>query len=370
MMTMINHLYIHVPFCRNICYYCDFCHSVYNKDLVSKWLKQVSKEIIDKCKNQYKTIYIGGGTPNSLDNDELDALLSFIQPYSNQCTEYTIELNPECFNIEQINLFKKYHINRFSIGIESTHDDELKILNRKHSYQDAVNLIKILKNNGFNNISIDLMYSLPNQTMEDLSSMINNILDLDIPHISIYSLTIEDNSVFGKKGIKNLDEEQEGIMYEYIHNKLTSHGYIHYEVSNFSKKGFESKHNFGYWDYDDYLGISLSASSKIGNHRYTTTRSFYKYLDNYSNKDEDLLLSLKDLIIENTMMSLRTNKGISLTDFKFKYNLDFKEIFACALNRFKEDFVYYDDNIVCKNMAILNHILSYFYIDLDNYFEK
>lgn len=366
---MIDHLYIHVPFCRNVCYYCDFCHNIYNKDLVSKWLKQVSKEISDKCRGQYKTIYIGGGTPNSLDINELDTLLSYIEPYSNECVEYTIELNPECFSIEQIALFKKYHINRFSIGIQSANDEVLRFLNRKHTFHDAVSLIDILKNNGFSNISIDLMYSLPNQSIDDLSFTLDAILELDVPHISIYSLTIEENSIFNKKGIKNLDEENEGLMFEFIHNKLTSNGYIHYEISNYSKKGYESKHNFGYWDYDDYLGISLSASSKIANRRYTTTRDFTKYFNDYMNKDEDLYLSTKDLIIENTMMSLRTNKGISLSDFKYKYKYDFKEIFAKSLDRFHSDFIYNDDYVICTNMAILNYILSYFYIDLDNFFK-
>ena len=366
MKTMIKHLYVHVPFCKSICYYCDFCHNIYNEDLVNKWLDALQNEINNGCKDEYTTIYIGGGTPNSLSYEQLDSLLSMIEPFSNKCIEYTIELNPECFDIRQIELFKKYHINRFSIGLQTTSTSLLKSLNRKHNYNDVYNLVNILRDNGFYNISIDLMYSLPNQRMADLQrTLCSVVLELRAPHISIYSLTIEENSIFGKNGIKNLDVDTEADMYDYIVSFLKENGYIHYEVSNFAKKGYESKHNMGYWDYDDYLGISLSSTSKIGNKRYTNTRSFDKYFESYMNKDEDLNLSLKDLIIENIMMSLRTNKGLCINDFNAKYNIDFNLLFNSSLNKFKDELLYADGYIKVNNLAILNHILTYFYIDLD-----
>ena len=367
MTKMIKHLYVHVPFCKSICYYCDFCHNIYNVDIVDKWLLALKKEIDNECKDNYETIYIGGGTPNSLQYDELDKLLSLIEPYSHNCLEYTIELNPECFDIKQIELFKKYHINRFSIGLQTSDDNLLKSLNRKHSFDDIKNIINILKENGFNNISLDLMYSLPNQTMSVLNKTLNDVIKLDVPHISIYSLTIEENSVFGKNGINHLDEETEADMYEYIVKFLEEHDYIHYEVSNFSKDGYKSKHNLSYWNYEDYLGVSLSASSKIGNKRFTNTRSFNKYFDSYKTKDEDLILSKKDLIIENVMMSLRTNEGLSLDEFYDKYELDFKMLFKNSLEKFNNDIKCENGRVIVNNMAILNHILSYMYIDLDNY---
>lgn len=367
---MINHLYVHVPFCKSICYYCDFCHRIYDNQLVNKWLNALSKEIKDVCKDQFKTIYIGGGTPNSLSHEELDRLLSLINPYSSIVEEYTIEINPESFNEKQIELFKKYRINRFSIGLQSSNNNILKTINRKHTYEDVLNVVTSLKKNGFNNISIDLMYSLPNQTIDDLNKTLDDVISLDVPHISIYSLAIEESSVFGKNGITNLDEDTEADMYELIINKLVSNGYEHYEVSNFCKKGYESKHNIGYWDYDDYLGISLSSTSKIKDHRYTTTRNFDSYFDSYKNRDEDLNLTLKDMIIENVMMSLRTNKGLSLIDFKIKYNIDFIDIFKNSLDKFKDDVIIKDNRAVCNNLAILNNILIYFYIDLDTYFNK
>lgn len=365
---MIKHLYVHVPFCKSICYYCDFCHNVYNTDLVNKWLKALKNEIDNVCHDEYETIYIGGGTPNSLSYDELDLLLSYLKPFSHKAIEYTIELNPECFDDKQIELFKKYNINRFSIGVQSTNNTILKSINRKHTYNDIKYVVNTLKSNGFNNISCDLMYSLPNQSLDDIKKSIDDLINLNIPHISIYSLTIEENSVFGKNNVNHLDDDSEADMYEFIVKYLKENNYIQYEVSNFAKDGYMSKHNSAYWDYDDYLGISLGSSSKIGNHRYTTTRSFSKYFESYLNRDEDLLLNKKDLIIENIMMSLRTNKGLYIKNFNDKYNVDFFQLFNEALKKFKNELYIENGYIKVINLAILNYILTYFYIDLENKF--
>ena len=194
----IKHLYIHVPFCNSICFYCDFCHRVYDSDLVDKWLNKLEKEINDNCKDQYETIYIGGGTPSCLSINQLDRLLSLIKPYSNDVIEYTIEINPESLDIDKINLLNKYHINRVSMGVQSSDNEILKNIGRRHTFEDVKKAINLLKENGINNISVDLMYSLPNQTIDILNTTIDDILSLNVPHISLYSLTIEENSVFGK----------------------------------------------------------------------------------------------------------------------------------------------------------------------------
>ena len=271
MTTRIKHLYIHVPFCNTICFYCDFAHRVYDFSLAEKWLERLEKEITGNCKDQYETIYIGGGTPSCLNDDQLDRLLCMIDPYANEVAEYTIEVNPESLNINKINIFKKHHVNRISMGVQSSDDDILKTLNRKHTFDDVRKGIKMLKENGLCNISVDLMYSLPGQDMDILKKSIEDILLLDVPHISLYSLTIEENSVFGKKGVRSLDEEIEADMYEYIDKELKRNDYIHYEVSNFCKEGYESRHNMSYWLYEDFLGLSLGASGKIRNRRYTNT---------------------------------------------------------------------------------------------------
>ena len=354
---MIKHLYIHIPFCDSICFYCDFSRIIYQKEYVTKWLKSLEIEINNKCFDQYETIYIGGGTPTSLDIDELDKLLSLIKPYTNNIIEYTIEINPESINLDKIKLFKKYGINRVSIGCQSTNDRLLKEIGRRHSFNDVKNAVLLLRENDINNISIDLMYSLPNQSIDDLNNSLDDILALDINHISIYSLTIEPNSIFGKRNIKSLDEEIEADMYELIERKLLENNYIHYEISNYCKKNYESKHNIAYWEYEDFLGISLAAASKINHQRYTNTSSFKKYFEDINNKDELINLSKEDEMFENIMMSLRMDIGIDLIKFKDRYNVDLLEYYSDAINNDKENLTIIDNRLICTNREILNNIL-------------
>ena len=354
-MNKIKHLYIHVPFCKTICSYCDFCHRIYDKNTVTKWLDTIALEIIDKCKDNYETIYIGGGTPTSLSIEELDKLLSLIKPYTGNVLEYTVEVNPESLDIDKIKLFNKYGINRISMGVQSSNNDLLSSLNRKHSFEDVKEKIKLLKENGLNNISIDLMYSLPKQTIEILNKTIDDFISLDIPHVSIYSLNVEENTVFGKKGITPLDEETEADMYELIIKRLNDVGYKQYEVSNFSKEGYESKHNISYWKYEDFLGISLGASSKVGNNRYTNTSNFNDYFIDYNLKSEDIKLSKEDMMFENIMMSLRMKEGLNIDEFYKKYNCNLLEVYSNAL---KNNNLYIENGYLkAKELAILNNTL-------------
>ena len=363
MMTRIKHLYIHVPFCKTICSYCDFCHRVYDNDLVNKWLSVLEKEIKEKCKDNYETIYIGGGTPTSLSYEQLTKLLELIRPYTKDVIEYTIEVNPESLDLNKINIFKQYGINRISMGVQSSNDELLKLLNRKHTFEDVEEKIKLLKDNGLKNISIDLMYSLPYQTIEILNKTIDDFISLDIPHVSLYSLTVEENSIFGKKGYKPLDEDTEADMYELIVDRMNEAGYIQYEVSNFAKCGYESKHNIGYWQYEDFLGLSLDASSKVGNIRWTNTRNFNEYFDNYNTLSEDLTLTNEDMMFENIMMSLRMKKGLNIDEFNKKYNCD-------LLNKYKKGIsnsnIYIDNGYLkVKNLGILNNTLLDFMAEVD-----
>ena len=358
MMTRIKHLYIHVPFCKTICSYCDFCHRVYDQKLVDKWLDAITKEIQNKCKDNYETIYIGGGTPTSLNDVQLEKLLCLIKPYTSEVKEYTIEVNPESLDINKINLFRKYSINRISMGVQTSDDGLLKLLNRKHSFEDVKEKIKLLKENGLNNISIDLMYSFPTQTIGMLNKTIDDFLSLDIPHVSLYSLTVEENTVFGKKGYKSLDEDIEADMYELIVNKLESSGYIHYEVSNFSKPNFESKHNIGYWKYEDFLGISLNASSKVGSCRWTNTNNFDDYFNDYNSRIENLSLTIDDMMFENIMMSLRMKDGLNIEEFNTRYNCDLVKYYSKALTN---DNLYIEDGYLrVKKLGILNSTLLEF----------
>lgn len=355
MTTRIKHLYIHVPFCNSICSYCDFCHRVYDKKIVTKWLDTIQKEIKDKCKDNYETIYIGGGTPTSLALDELDKLFSFIKPYADNVKEYTIEVNPESLDLDKILLFKKYGINRISMGVQSSNDELLNLMNRRHSFIDVREKIKLLKDNGLNNISIDLMYSLPNQTIDILNKTIDDFLELDIPHVSLYSLTVEENTAFGRKGYKPLDIDIEADMYELICKRLKENGYIHYEVSNFSKEAYESKHNIGYWKYDDFLGISMGSSSKVENKRWTNTFKFEDYFNDYNSKSEDIDLTQDDLEFENIMMSLRMKDGLDILEFNNKYKTNLIEKYSKGVNNANIEIS--EGKLRCLNLEILNNTL-------------
>ena len=355
MTTRIKHLYLHVPFCRSICYYCDFAHRVFDRKLADRWLDRVEEEISRECRDDYETIYIGGGTPTALSSVQSDTLLSMLDPFASNVIEYTIEVNPESLDEEKIGIYKKHHINRISMGIQSSDDEILRSLNRRHTFQDVKDKIAMLRDNGFENISGDLMYSLPGQDLEILDKTIDDILSLDLEHISLYSLTIEENSVFGKKGVKALDEDTEAEMYEHIEKRLKAAGYIHYEVSNYAKKGRESKHNLSYWNYEDFLGISIGAASKIGDRRYTNTRSFERYFKDLDDKDEDLVLSKDDREFEHLMMSLRTIYGLDIGEFNRIYGEDLLKKYEKGVRN--PAIRIENGRLICKDLEILNHVL-------------
>ena len=355
MMSEVKHLYVHVPFCNSICFYCDFCHRIYDRKIARKWLKRLEKEISDTLQPGYETIYIGGGTPTALEYDILKMLLELLKPYSRQACEYTIEANPESLDEDKIALMKEYGINRVSVGIQSTDPVLLRSLNRKHDFELIKEKIALLKEYGLDNISVDLMYSLPGQTMELLQKTLDDILSLQVPHISIYALTIEENSVFGRQGINALDEDTEADMYERIEQVLTASGYRHYEISNYCKEDCHSRHNIAYWNYEDFIGISLAAASKVGNHRYTNTRSFERYFHDKDILEEDLYLDTKEQMFEHLMMSLRTDTGLDIASFEQRYGCKLIEEYPQAVRH--PQIVIDQGRMYCKNREILNTVL-------------
>ena len=355
MMNEVKHLYVHVPFCRSICFYCDFCHRIYDQELAQKWLHRLRKEMEDALRPGYETIYIGGGTPTALGYGELKSLLQLLKPYSAQVCEYTIEANPESLDEDKTALMKEFGINRVSLGVQSTDEEILRSLNRKHDFLLIQEKIALLRKYGLDNISVDLMYSLPGQTMEKLQKSLDDILSLDVPHISIYSLTIEENSVFGRKGIRSLDDETEADMYELIERVLCGNGYRHYEISNYCKDDRYSRHNMAYWNYEDFIGISLAAASKVGNRRYTNTRSFERYFSSNDIREEDLCLDKKEQMFEHIMMSLRTDIGLDIKDFENRYGCKIKEEYPQGVDN--PHIVIENGRMYCKDPAILNTVL-------------
>ena len=273
-------IYIHIPFCKQKCYYCDFVSYANKEEKIQEYIECLQKEIemeSEKYKNEeyeITTIYIGGGTPSFIDASYIERIINTIKQnyklYENP--EITIEVNPGTINEEKIKKYKDIGINRISIGLQTTKDNLLKQIGRIHTYEEFLNCYKIVKKIGIDNINVDLMLGLPNQTLEDLKESLIEVINLKPNHISLYSLILEENTILEKMVSKNMtklpEEDLEREMYWTTKNILEENGYIHYEISNFSKKGYESKHNLNCWGQKEYLGFGVAAHSYIKNKRY------------------------------------------------------------------------------------------------------
>lgn len=320
-------VYIHIPFCSDICSYCDFCKMKYNKSWVEKYLTVLKQEIEENYKGEsIRTLYIGGGTPSMLSIDELNILFDIIKIFNTEkIEEFTIECNIESITNEKLILFKKNNVNRLSIGVETFNSKYIKLLNRKHNKDEVFEKIELAKMIGFNNINVDLIYALPNQTLEDLEKDIDEILKLNVEHISCYSLMIEPNTKLYIDNIKYIDEDLDYKMYKYIEKRLLNREYTHYEISNYSKKGMESKHNLVYWNNEYYYGFGLSASGYLESYRYDNTKNINKYL---KNEYVDVInkISEEDKLKYELMLGFRKLRGIEKDSFKNKFNIDIHEI--------------------------------------------
>lgn len=300
----------------------------YDKKWINNYLKALEKEI----KNNYqgeklKTIYIGGGTPSSLDINELEQLFEFLNIFNKENDiEFTMEVNPENITKEKLLLMKKYGINRISMGVESTNDRLLKFLNRKHDYSLVKEKINLMKEIGFNNINVDLIYAIPNETIFDLKNDLDNLTNLPINHISLYSLMINDNTKLMIDKIKPIDEDIDYEMYSFICNYLQEKGFNHYEISNFCNEDYESLHNLVYWHNEEYYGFGLGASSYLNDIRYENTRSISNYLnDKYILNEEKL--TINDKITYELILGFRLINGINKKDFYNKYGINLIDLF-------------------------------------------
>ena len=320
--TNPNSLYIHIPFCEAICDYCDFAKLQYFHSFADAYLNALEKELGDRVSNkQLKTIYIGGGTPTSLDDEQFERLLKMVEPFSKVVEEYTVEANPESLSLSKIKLLKKYGVNRVSIGVESTDDQILKMINRHHTFNDVKTAVALLKENGIDNFNLDLIIGLPNVTEKMLLKDIKNILSLKPKHISCYSLTVHEHTVFYLNGIEEPVESFAYEAYRTINSILEKEDFVHYEVSNWSIPGYQSKHNLTYWRNEQYYGIGLAASGYINDVRYKNTTNFQDYISGKNNIESEIVSSRDDMEYE-IMLRLRTNEGIDLQDFQTKFDVD------------------------------------------------
>lgn len=332
-------LYIHIPFCNRVCPYCDFHKMVASDELKEKYIKALIKESNLKGISKYdlSTLYIGGGTPSSLKMDLLEMLFSSLDKEINlkNLLEFTFECNPEDISVELLTLLKKYHVTRLSIGIQTLNESFQHHINRMFSYEKLSTVVRLLNKFNFSNYSFDLMYGFLNQTISDIKSDIDKLVSFNPTHISIYSLIVEEHTIFGKlmrdgMVLESSDEEQ-AKEYLFIIDYLKKFGYHQYETSNFAKIGFESKHNLIYWDHDEYLCLGSGASSFYNNVRSVTTTSIHNYINNLNNDllpDVDSeLLDFEDITDEFVMMALRKNKGIDTLEFYNKFGVDIYEYY-------------------------------------------
>lgn len=327
-------LYVHVPFCEHICAYCDFMRVGYHPLLVKKYLDSLKKQLIPYESFRFDTIYIGGGTPTALSIEEFTTLCSLLTDLKNDDCEMTLEANPENFCEEKIQIAVNAGVNRISLGVQTTHPHLLKIITRRHQPADVSQVISLCKHYGLTNLSLDAMYGLPLQKMEDFESTLQWMIKQDIPHISLYALTIEPNSAFGRQKIEPVDNELEGQFYMRAIEVLSAAGYSHYEISNFAKNNQVSRHNLAYWHYDDFVAVGPGGSGKENHQRYTNTRNLETYfLDEFA-KDELIELTLEDEMFESMMMGLRIKEGVSLSHFYEKYGVYPQNLYPRSVQKY------------------------------------
>ncbi len=359
-MEKINSVYIHIPFCNSICSYCDFCKVVYNDD----WIKPYFKRLEDEIDNVYmgeelKTLYVGGGTPTCLNIEELKEFFNIIAKFKkSEDIEFTMEANINDLDLDKLQLLYDNGVNRLSIGIESFNSEKLKFMNRSSDFKDAKRRIELARKIGFKNINIDLMYAIPGENIKVLQKDLQMILKLKPEHISTYSLMIEKNTLVGLNKIKPIEEDRDAKMYEVICKTLKKAGYIHYEISNFAKKGKESRHNLTYWNNLEYYGFGCGASGFVAAVRYENTKSLTEYLKgNFISSKA--LMSKVDNMENELILGLRKLEGVSLTEFFDKYEENMQNIFPLKPLIKNGELIYKNNRIFInpKKLYVMNEIL-------------
>ena len=329
--------YVHIPFCTQICYYCDFSKVFIKNQPVDSYLEHLLQEFHSYDIQKLRTLYIGGGTPTALSAPQLEVLLDGLTKNLDLSVleELTIEANPGDLDEHKIAVLKNSAVNRVSLGVQTFDDKMLKKIGRSHLEKDIYENISRLKLAGFDNISIDLIYALPGQTMDQVKDNVAKAIALDIPHMSLYSLILENHTVFmnrmrrGKLPLPK--EEVEAEMFEYIIAELERAGFEHYEISNFSKPGFESRHNLMYWDNAEYYGIGAGASGYVNGVRYKNhgpIRHYLKAVEEGNARINEEHLSLREQMEEEMFLGLRKKTGVSKARFEEKFSTSFENLYG------------------------------------------
>ncbi len=379
---MVQSAYIHIPFCHQICHYCDFNKFFIENQPVEAYLSSLAGEI-DLTLKMYpvsqplKTIYVGGGTPTSLSVTQLSILLETIQkrlPLA-ESGEFTFEANPEDLTEEKLSILKNYGVNRLSIGVQTFDDEVLEAIGRTHRTDEVLKGIELARHIGFENMSIDLMYALPKQTLESVKKSLDIALGLKIPHLSLYSLIVEPKTVFYnlmRKGkLKLPSQDTEADMYDYIIEALNQNQYIQYEISNFALEGYDSKHNITYWDNEEYYGFGAGAHSYIAGVRRGNIGPLKKYMSFIKEGNlpaiEENKLSIKEQIEEQLFLGLRKTAGVSLAVFEQKFGDSLLSIYTDEIRELTEkDLIEISDGFIRltkKGRFLGNEVFQAFILD-------
>jgi len=317
-------IYIHIPFCKQKCSYCDFTSFANRNEYVNEYIKKLKEEINSENLSKYKitTVYIGGGTPSYIDSKYIREILELIN--KKDCQEITIEINPGTVNKQKLQDYYNAGINRLSIGLQTTNDKLLKTIGRIHTFEDFCKTYKLAREVGFKNINVDLMIGLPTQTIKDVKDSLNILININPEHISVYSLILEEGTVLEQMvnsgELKMIDEELEREMYWNVKQRLEKEGFKHYEISNFAKENYESKHNLNCWEQKEYLGFGLSAHSYINKTRYSNTEILSRYLENAKeNRQTHEIQEEEAERKEYMLLGLRKLDGINIQKFKNKF---------------------------------------------------
>ena len=376
---MVESAYIHIPFCKSKCAYCSFVS--FNKlEMITGYVYALLKDISDNyCGEKLRTLYFGGGTPSLLPIDLLSKIIKKFNFQNNY--ELTMEINPDDANLEYFSSLKSLGVNRLSLGSQTFDDEILKLIGRRHDSNAIVSAVKLAKEAGFTNISVDLIYGLPLQTLDSLKNDLEKFLELDIQHISTYGLKIEEGSKFSRyyscnrpaptltlprgEGTVEIclpDDDTQADMYELINDMLEKNGYYRYEISNFAKSGYESKHNLNYWDNNEYYGLGCAAHGYVDGIRYSNYSTLDEYMAKPSTHELGHTLSQQEKLEEEIFLGFRKLSGINVNKIKERFGIDFNSKYKNVLEKYR-DFIEatscgYTLNL--KGVLISNLILSEF----------
>ncbi len=324
-------LYIHIPFCKTICTYCDFPKMIAKEKVQKEYITYLIEELKDYQNEltDIKSVYIGGGTPNSLSIFNLKRLFTVLEPYLKKAKENTIEINSELLTEEQVRLFQKYNINRVSIGVQTFQPKLIEIIHRHHTKQSVIDSIKMLHQYGIYNINLDMLYGLPGQNIHYLCNDLDILKDLNLKHISYYSLILEEKTILNyqinKKMVVLPDDDLVADMAILVDQKLKEMNFKHYEISNYALEGHESIHNLCYWNTEEYIGVGAGASGYFHSKRYTNYVTLSRYYHQRIESEE--VISLNEQKKEFMLLGLRKISGISELEYQQRFQSTIEEDF-------------------------------------------